>query len=189
MVPASILLWRAVLVDTEGRHGAAAELDRPRQLRRSAPADPSAIGGSVRGVLAPSRDLFAVPGTFKFAVAGFVARMPISMVGIGIVLLISSTTGSYGVAGAVAALYSLAASLVGPQLARLVDKYGQATVLVPVLVVQVIATIALMAAAVNEAPHWTLFVAGVIAGAATPSIGSLVRARWASALAGTGRSL
>jgi hypothetical protein len=40
MVPASILLWHAVLVDTEGRHGTAAELDRPRQLRRSAPADP-----------------------------------------------------------------------------------------------------------------------------------------------------
>jgi MFS family permease len=189
MVPASILLWHAVLVDTEGRHGAAAELDRPRQLRRSAPADPSAIGGSVRVVLAPYRDLFTVPGTLKFAVAGFVARLPISMVGIGIVLLISSTTGSYGIAGAVAALYSLAASLVGPQVARLVDKYGQATVLVPVLVVQVIAMIALMAAAVNEGPRWTLFVAGVIAGAATPSIGSLVRARWASALAGTGRSL
>src|SRR5215510_14722879 len=149
---------------------------------------PSAIGCSVRVVLAPYRDLFTVPGTFKFAVAGFVARLPISMSGIGIVLLISSTTGAYAIAGVVEALYSLAASLVGPQVARLFDKYGQAPVLVPVLVVQVIATIALMAAAVNEAPHWTLFVTGVIAGGATPSIGSLVRARWAITLAGTGRT-
>ncbi len=140
-------------------------------------------------VLAPYRDLFTVPGTLAFSTAGFVARMPISMVGIGIVLLISSATGSYGVAGAVAAAFSLAASLVGPQVARMVDRFGQAAVLVPVLVVQVLAMIGLMVAAVTGAPHWTLFATGVVAGGATPSIGSLVRARWANALAGTGRSL
>ena len=140
-------------------------------------------------VLAPYRDLFTLPGTLAFSAAGFVARMPISMVGIGIVLLMSSTTGSYGIAGAVAAVFSLAASLVGPQVARLVDRFGQAAVLVPVLVIQVLAMIGLMIAAVTAAPHWTLYAAGIVAGAATPSIGSLVRARWANALAGTGRGL
>ena len=138
-------------------------------------------------VLGPYRQILTVPGAFAFAGAGFVARMPASMTGIGIVLLVSSTTGSYGVAGGVAAALSFAYAVVAPQLARLVDRLGQARVLAPAVIVHALALAALMAAAVADTPHWTLYATAVLAGASVVSIGSLVRARWTHLLTGTSR--
>ncbi|MHC5909196.1 hypothetical protein ACVNF4_35835, partial [Streptomyces sp. S6] len=43
----------------------------------------------------PYRALFAAPGTKGFAAAGFVGRMPLSMMGIGVVTMISQLTGRY----------------------------------------------------------------------------------------------
>ncbi len=47
------------------------------------------------------RRILAVPGGLRFSASGLVARLPISMVGLGIVLLVEAATGSYGLAGAV----------------------------------------------------------------------------------------
>ncbi len=49
-------------------------------------------------VLRPYRDVLTKPGTLSFSTAGLVARLPISMVGIGIVLMVSAVYGSYGLA-------------------------------------------------------------------------------------------
>ena len=48
------------------------------------------------------------PGALAFSSAALVARLPISMVGLGIVLLVQERTGSYGLAGTVAAVFVLA---------------------------------------------------------------------------------
>ena len=40
--------------------------------------------------------VLAEPGTLRFSAAGLVACLPISMVGLGIVLLVSSATAPYG---------------------------------------------------------------------------------------------
>ena len=48
------------------------------------------------------------PGALRFCATGLVARLPISMVGLGVVLLVERATGSYGLAGAVSAVYLLA---------------------------------------------------------------------------------
>lgn len=138
-------------------------------------------------MLTPYREILSLRGAVRFSAAGFVARMPISMIGIGVVLLVSSTTGSYGVAGGVAAALSLAASLVSPQIARVIDRFGQSRVLPPILAVHVIALAGLMAAAALDAPYWVLYVTAVLAGSAAVSIGSLVRARWTHLLSGTSR--
>ena len=133
------------------------------------------------------RQLLATPGALRFAVAGFVARMSISMHGIGIVLLLSATTGSYALAGGVSAVFALVQSLASPQIARLVDRFGQARVLVPELFVYAAGLGGLIACAQLRAPSWTLFVAGALAGAAAPTLSALVRARWSHVLAGSGR--
>ena len=52
--------------------------------------------------------ILARPGTALFSAAGLVARLPISMVGLGIVLLVEAGSGSYGLAGAVSAAYMVA---------------------------------------------------------------------------------
>ena len=45
----------------------------------------------------------AVSGALRFSAAGFLGRLQISMFGLGTVLLVSSLSGRYGLAGAVAA--------------------------------------------------------------------------------------
>ena len=57
------------------------------------------------------RSVFEVPGSAGFSSAGFVARLPISMLGIVIVLLVATTSGGYGLAGAVSAAFSLSGAV------------------------------------------------------------------------------
>ena len=54
------------------------------------------------------RRVLSLPGALAFSLSGLVARLPISMVSLGIVLLVSTRTGSYGLAGAVSASYLIA---------------------------------------------------------------------------------
>ena len=52
-------------------------------------------------MLKPYVHLMRRPGAGAFFAAGIVGRMPISMIGLGIVILIAQEKGSYGLAGAV----------------------------------------------------------------------------------------
>jgi MFS family permease len=137
-------------------------------------------------MLAPYRALLAVRGGAAFSAAGLLARMPISMQTLGTVLLVSATTGSYGLAGAVSATVALAQALVSPLVSRLVDRLGQARVMVPALAAHVAGLAALVGLVLAEAPSWTLFPAAALFGAAYPPVGSLVRARWAHAVGRSG---
>src|SRR5258707_7432082 len=62
----------------------------------------------------PFREVLARPGALRFSAAGFVGRMPMSMFGLGTVLLIASVTGRYGLAGIVAAAGSVRYALFAP---------------------------------------------------------------------------
>jgi MFS family permease len=137
--------------------------------------------------LRPYADIFRIPGAWRFSTAGVIGRMPMSMFGLGTVLLISAATGKYGVAGAVSAAGSLGYAFSTPQIARLVDSRGQRRVLLPLLAVFTAAAVALIAAVELELPTWAFFVPGAIAGATMPSLGTMVRARWSALLAGSPR--
>ena len=60
----------------------------------------------------PFIEVLARPGALRFSAAGFVGRMPMSMFGLGTVLLIASVTGQYGLAGIVAAAGSVGYAVV-----------------------------------------------------------------------------
>ena len=75
------------------------------------------------------RRVLALPGAKAFSATGLVARLPISMVTLGIVLLVSSRTGSYALAGAVSAAYLVGNAGFAVLQARLVDRLGQGRVL------------------------------------------------------------
>ena len=139
--------------------------------------------------LRPYADIFQVPGAWRFSAAGVIGRMPMSMFGLGTVLLISAVTGRYGVAGAVSAVGSLGYAFSSPRIARLVDFRGQRRVLLPLLAVFAVATAALITAVDLHLPTWAFFVPGAIAGATMPSLGTMVRARWSALLAGSPRQL
>lgn len=122
--------------------------------------------------------LFQFPGAAAFSAAGFIARLPISQFGIATVLLVSAHSGSYTIAGRVAACATLAGAIVMPQVAKLVDRRGQAAVARPVIVIGTIAWLLLALAVTQEWPTWTWYVFAAIGGATGPSIGAMVRARW-----------
>jgi len=151
-------------------------------------ADGAGLGtGGTRGFLAPYAEIFAIPRAWRFSVAGIVGRMPMSMYGLGTVLLISAGTGRYGLAGSVSAAGSLGGAFCAPQLGRLVDRVGQHRVLIPVSVTFALAVTGLTAAALLGAPDWTLFACGIVGGATMPQTGPMARARWAALLVGSPR--
>lgn len=134
----------------------------------------------------PYRQLFAAPGSVAFEAAGFIARMPVSMTGIGIITMLSQARGDYGLAGAVAATFTLSMALIGPRIAREVDRRGQGRVLLPAMGVSVAALGALLLCTRYGAPVWTLFACAVLAGF-MPSMSAMVRARWSELYRGTPR--
>jgi MFS family permease len=138
---------------------------------------------SPRTVFSPYARIFAaVPGSLAFSFAGWLARLPMPILGLGAVLLVEGETGSYGLAGAVAGTLALAGSLVSPQWARAMDRRGQGVVLRVAFTGYLVFGIAFVAAVVLDAPQWTWFLLAGLTGACGPNIGSIVRARWADAL-------
>jgi MFS family permease len=129
--------------------------------------------------------VLAVPGGAAFSLAGFVARLPISMQSLGIVLLVAAARGSYGLAGGVSATFLVAGAAAAPVLGRLTDRLGQSRVLLAVVAVHTVGLGSLIALALAATPAWTLFPAAAVAGGSYAQPGSLVRARWSHLLAGT----
>ncbi|TFV62748.1 MFS transporter [Geodermatophilus sp. DF01-2] len=142
---------------------------------------------SPRTVFSPYARLFAVPGSVAFSFAGWVARLPIPMLGLGAVLLVAAETGSYGLAGAVSGTLALSFSIASPQWARAMDRRGQGAVLRVAMTGYLVSGVAFVAAVTAGAPLWTWFVLAAACGASGPNIGSLVRGRWAEALADPAR--
>ncbi|MGW5214047.1 MFS transporter [Streptomyces sp. NPDC004051] len=122
--------------------------------------------------------LLRTRGAWTFLLPGFAARQPFAMLTLSIVLLVQHTTGSYGAAGAVAAVTGVSMALFAPFSGRLADRHGQRAVLVPGVLLHTVAALALTALALTHAPLWALFAAAVPTGASVPQIGPMVRARW-----------
>jgi MFS family permease len=140
-----------------------------------------------RGFLAPYAEIFAIPRAWRFSVAGIIGRMPMSMYGLGTVLLISAGTGRYGLAGSVSAAGSIGGAVCAPQFGRLTDRIGQHRVLIPVCLTFALSVAGLSAAVTLHAPDWTLFLCGITGGATMPQTGPMARARWSALLAGSPR--
>lgn len=127
-------------------------------------------------------EIFALPGALKFSLAGLLARLPIAVLGLGILLFIQGTTGSYAIAGVVTATFMVVQAITNPLIARLVDNFGQARVMAPVVVVHILSLTSLLVTV--YADWWTalVFVFAGLSGGTVGSLGSLVRARWNAAV-------
>lgn len=123
------------------------------------------------------RELFQARGAKGFALAGLLARLPLPMTGIGIITMLSQITGSYGLAGAVAATFVLTYALMSPQISRLVDRHGQGRLLPAAAGLSVLGILLLLACSYWRLADWTLFVGAALAGF-MPSMSAMVRARW-----------
>ncbi|HDR7779785.1 TPA: MFS transporter [Bacillus wiedmannii] len=123
------------------------------------------------------REIFSTPGTKGFSLAGFIARMSISMMGIGIITMLSQLRGDYWLAGAVAATFTLSSALLAPHISRMADQLGQSRILLPTAGISIFFTILLLLCTKYEAPYWTLFLSALCAGC-MPNMSAMVRARW-----------
>ncbi|MFJ1561269.1 MFS transporter [Streptomyces mirabilis] len=130
------------------------------------------------------RSALQTPGATAFFLASAPARVGVAMAGLGIVWLVHAETGSFGVAGLVTGSFAVAETLVGPQTARLMDRFGQPRVLVPLLCAHAGAIAALVALTLTGAPAVPLMAAGLAAGATIPQFGALSAARWSTLLHG-----
>ena len=129
-------------------------------------------------MLSPYRRVLSVPGALAFSGTGLVARLPISMVSLGIVLLVSATTGSYTVAGAVAASYLVGNAAFAVVQGRMADRLGQSRVLPWTILVFTVSLSLMMWAVEAGWPTPVPHLLAAVGGAALPQIGSCIRARW-----------
>ncbi|HEX3930547.1 MAG TPA: MFS transporter [Nocardioides sp.] len=130
------------------------------------------------------RSVLTFRGAWRFSLAAFVARLPISISTLGIVLLVTGLGRSYGLAGALSASYTIANGLSSVVQGRLLDRLGQSVVLPVVTGVYAIGLVGLVTATQSHSPAVLAFGAAFVAGVAYPPIGSVVRARWSHVLTG-----
>ena len=130
------------------------------------------------------RSVFRLPGTAAFCGASFVARMPLAMYALGIVLIISARDGKYGFAGVLSACYVFGNAAGQPLLSILVDRYGQRRILYPAGVVHLGSGAVFAVMLKTAAPDWSLVIPAVVFGVSYLPFGSLVRARWSNLLDG-----
>jgi MFS family permease len=133
----------------------------------------------LRSVYEPYAEALRLRGAAKFSGAGFIARIPLAMVGLGILLYISNTTGSYAFAGFMQASFTLTAALAAVISSRMSDRYGQRIVLIILPSIFSVTLFIFVYAVSNEFSRFWQTVLVVIAGATFPSFGSFVRTRWA----------
>ena len=111
------------------------------------------------------RRVLATPGALRFSMTGLVARLPIAMLGIGIVLLVSSATGSYATAGRVSAVYVVANAVFAIVQGRLVDSFGQSKVLPVGALAYAVGLVVLMVAVESDWPMAITYAAAFVSGA------------------------
>jgi hypothetical protein len=128
------------------------------------------------------RTLLGTPGAAVFFLAAAAGRVGIAMTSLGIVWLVHARTGSYATAGLVTGVFAIAEAMTGPQLARLIDRFGQTRVLRPALLAHAAAVSILLALVATHAAGWLMAAGGVLAGATIPQLGALSAARWAAVL-------
>jgi MFS family permease len=135
----------------------------------------------------PYVQVLRTPHALPMVMAAFIGRLPLSMVGLGSVLLIASKTGSYGLGGAVAATGAVTTALAGPVIGRWADSHGQRRVLLPVLAVFVASGVSFLFSVHQHWPLWIVFVSAGLGGACIPPVSSMIRVRWTHLLRGDPR--
>ncbi|MVO89420.1 MFS transporter [Streptomyces sp. p1417] len=136
------------------------------------------------------RALAAVPGFRRIALTGLVSKLPSSMTGLALLLLVSRQH-SYAVAGAAVSCAAVGQGLTAPARGRLVDRYARRPVLLSCLGAYLLALGLLVVTArapgapvpglpgspgLPEVP--VLLVLAALSGATTPPVAVMMRAVW-----------
>ena len=128
--------------------------------------------------LADYRRALGAPGARGPVLFSLLARMPIAMIGLAMLLYVRTTTGSFATAGLVSAavLVGVAVGSVGQ--GRVIDRFGPTRPLLVVTAVFAVAVAASVVAVQLRASTPLLVALGFVTGLSEPAVGAASRSTW-----------
>jgi MFS family permease len=132
----------------------------------------------MRRFAAQYRDFFRLPDVATLMTVAVLARMPIGMVGLSMLLFLRESLGSYALAGTISGVYFVSMAVGAPVQGRIIDRTGPRAVLAATGVVHPAALAAVLALAHAGAPFAALAAASAVAGAFAMPITVLTRTLW-----------
>ena len=121
--------------------------------------------------------ILRTPHVARLFAASLLARLPMGINGLAVVLLIKAETGSFGAAGAAAGALALGTGLCAPLTGRVIDALGS-RMLAVLAVGCAAALLALVALARADAPGLAVVIVAFVAGGAFPPTSSVLRAQY-----------
>jgi predicted MFS family arabinose efflux permease len=119
------------------------------------------------------RAITTTPGLRRLFGTSVFARLPLTMLSIGLLLHVNHLSGSFAIAGAVDGIYAVSLAVGGPLLGRAIDGRGQTRVLIASALVAVLALGAYATLPVG-APLPAMFALAVAVGLSTPPLDASV---------------
>ncbi|HKE81160.1 MAG TPA: MFS transporter [Solirubrobacteraceae bacterium] len=117
----------------------------------------------------------STPRTLRLFAVSIVARVPEAMFSIALLVHARHLTGSFAAAGVVSGAYAVGLGVSGPVLGRLVDRRGQAAILIAAAAASTVLLVSIALLPVGAPVAVIVLLAGAI-GLASPPVGACVRA-------------
>jgi MFS family permease len=127
-------------------------------------------------------EVLRVPHVATLIAATLLARFPIGINALALILYLREETGSFAIAGIVAGGLAAGAGIGAPVQGRLVDGFGARRVLVPLAVIHAAALGSVIGLSELGAPAAILTACSFLAGFAIPPTSSVLRSMWPSLL-------
>jgi len=124
------------------------------------------------------RRILARPHVLALSLSSVVARLPVGMGAVALVIFVHDRTGSYGAAGAAAGAFTIGLGLTSPLLGRLVDRRGPRPVLIAFALLTALALSLVVLLPETGGGTAAIVVAALIAGCSTPPVGGTLRHLW-----------
>ncbi len=124
------------------------------------------------------RRVLRAPGVATMVSASVIARLPVGMGAVALVIYVHGATGSFAAAGVAAGAFTIGLGITGPVLARAIDRRGTGPIVLPAGLVSAAALAGVVALGHENAGIVPLAAMAGVAGAAAPPLGSVVRLRF-----------
>jgi MFS family permease len=124
------------------------------------------------------RTALTTPGALGPMLAALLARLPIAMIGLALLLYVQRRTGSFAIAGLVSAAVLVGVASGSVAQGRLMDRLGPTRPLLVTSTLFALAVIAGVFAIESHAATWVLVAVSFALGMCQPTVGSASRALW-----------
>ncbi len=124
------------------------------------------------------RRTLKAPGVTVLAISSILARMPLALIPLALVLYLHRETHSFAAGGAAAGAFTASLAVTRPLWGRVIDRRGSARLVVGGAVAVCAALLGIVALGVNAAQSGAPIAFAICAGAASPPIGGMIRRLW-----------